>query len=110
MTSGGHTKGPWRFVPSHVSEGDSEVRHPDGWLICCTPSDELAQLIVTAVNTYPAVAELVEALDEACDYFIPRAKMSVVKGAIQKNSEHKLLDKIEASLTRFREAQAGGGR
>lgn len=42
-----HTEGPWKFVPSHIAEGPAEVRAPEGWLICCTSSDEDAELIAS---------------------------------------------------------------
>lgn len=58
------TPGPWKMIPAHISEGDAEVRHPDGWLICTTPSDDLATLIVRAVNDRP---ELIAALERAID-------------------------------------------
>ncbi len=48
----------WKYVPQHIAEGPSEVRHPDGWLICTTPSDELAALIVRAVNHFDEVVEV----------------------------------------------------
>ncbi|CAH1657572.1 hypothetical protein CHELA1G11_13033 [Hyphomicrobiales bacterium] len=54
--------GGWKYVPQHVAEGPSEVRHPDGWLICTTSSDELAALIVRAVNHFD---EAVDTLKEA---------------------------------------------
>ena len=54
------TPGPWKMIPAHISEGDAEVRHPDGWLICTTPSDDLATLIARAVNERP---ELIAALE-----------------------------------------------
>ena len=48
------------MIPAHISEGDAEVRHPDGWLICTTPSDDLATFIVRAVNERD---ELIAALE-----------------------------------------------
>lgn len=57
----GATARPWRFVPSHVAEGPSEVRSPEGWLICTTSSDADAALIERAVNEYePLKARLAE--------------------------------------------------
>ena len=57
----GATARPWRFVPSHVAEGPSEVRSPEGWLICTTSSDADAALIERAVNAYePLKARLAE--------------------------------------------------
>jgi len=45
----------WRYVPSHVAEGPSEVRHKDGWLVCETCSDSYARLMASS-------PDLVEAL------------------------------------------------
>lgn len=57
----GATARPWRFVPSHVAEGPSEVRSPEGWLICTTSSDADAALIERTVNAYePLKARLAE--------------------------------------------------
>ena len=47
------TPRPWQMLPAHITEGQSEIVHPDGWLICTAPSDELATLIVRAVNREP---------------------------------------------------------
>ena len=132
MTSGEHTKGhtelPWRIkttgnignaIEAHAGmpprfEGDDGYR-----TICmvqsCCPSDSLADderanfeanrnLIVTAVNTYPAVAELVKALRMARGYIADDVR--------RKPSEYDPsfdLATIDSALTRFREAQAGGG-
>lgn len=105
-----HTALPWRFVPAHVAEGDAEVRHPDGWLICCTPSDELAKCIVAAANTQPAVADLVKALG------IVRSIIS--EGALTGFNCHDgdWADRLYASqgmsstaLSRFRELEKGNG-
>jgi len=48
----------WSMVPMHIAEGPSEVRSGKGWLICTTPSDELARLIALA----PSLAAEVIAL------------------------------------------------
>lgn len=84
---GEHTELPWRFVPAHVAEGDAEVRHPDGWLICCTPSDELAKCIVAAANTQPAVADLVKALEECAEAKMPGAARAIARSALSRFRE-----------------------
>lgn len=53
---------PWKYVPAHIAEGDAEVRHPDGWLICTTPSDDLAKQIVQSVNAGCDLSEAIEIL------------------------------------------------
>jgi hypothetical protein len=58
-----HTPTPWRFVPWHIAGGPSEVRAPEGWLICTTSSDGNAEFIVKAVNAFEANARLIEALE-----------------------------------------------
>lgn len=43
-----HTPGPWEYVPWHIAEGNSQVRAPEGWLICEASSDSNARLIAAA--------------------------------------------------------------
>ena len=123
MTSGEHTKGA--DLPLTL-DGDIIVapvvgvvaripNHPDNaknW-------QEYANLIVTAVNTYPAVAELVKALEDSRaaiaslqEYALGGAEVEHTDGsgpAYQYPIRDELLSNINSALTRFREAQAGGG-
>jgi hypothetical protein len=52
------TPGPWKFVPWHIAEGPSEVRAPEGWLVCTTASDDDARLIAAAPDLLAALAEV----------------------------------------------------
>jgi hypothetical protein len=57
------TPGPWRFSPWHIEEGPSAVRAPEGWLLCNTPSDADAALIVALVNNLPAILTALQAAE-----------------------------------------------
>jgi len=130
LTSGEHTKGhtelPWRIkttgnignaIEAHAGmpprfEGDDGYRTVCMVQSCC-PSDSLADdertnfeanrnLIITAVNTYPYVAELVKALED-CKAVLGDNDLMFHQRVV---GASKVMD---SALTRFREAQAGGG-
>lgn len=50
----------WGYVPSHLTEGPSEVRHKDGWLVCETCSDSYAMLMAAAPKMLEALREILE--------------------------------------------------
>lgn len=70
---------------------------------------EYANLIVTAVNTYPAVAELVKALEMARQELENGFESDGELEAEHSISAKAVVANIDSALTRFREAQAGGG-
>lgn len=79
------TKGPWQFVPWHIAEGPSEVRAPEGWLICTTSGDANARLIASAPDLYEALRNCSVALNY-CLSLLPqddplRTKVMVTKSA-----------------------------
>lgn len=131
MTSGEHTKGhtelPWMAASAYSSVCGVPIVNQQGRRIANTALpdmpkewDELKQqavidaaFIVTAVNTYPAVAELVKALELSLDTL---HEAEAILGGEYGDHYGPLCEKMieleEASasaLTRFREAQAGGG-
>lgn len=56
------TAGPWIFIPWHIAEGPSEVRAPDGSLVCTTSTDDDARLIAGA----PELLRTARKADCAC--------------------------------------------
>jgi hypothetical protein len=125
----GHTELPWKWHPksadqSHNGSVYSERREGHAYAVAMQPqyvTDEQwkadAQLIVTTVNTYPAVEGLVKALEA-----IERGGVAVLLDAalsdapegfdecpINPNVLQKIVDDSRSALSRFREAQAGGG-
>jgi hypothetical protein len=64
------TPGRWEFVPWHVAEGPSNVRAPEGWVICETSSDDNAYFIAKAREDIPAlIAEVNRLREENSDYW-----------------------------------------
>lgn len=133
MTSGEHTKGhtelPWMAASAYSSVCGVPIVNQQGRRIANTALpdmpkewDELKQqavidaaFIVTAVNTYPAVEGLVEALEA-----IERGGVAVLLDAalsdapegfdecpINPNVLQKIVDDSRSALTRFRELSGG---
>jgi hypothetical protein len=115
----GHTELPWRIkttgnignaIEGHAGmpsryEGDDGFRTVCMVQSCC-PSDSLADderknfeanrsLIVTAVNTYPAIEGLVKALEDS--------RILAVRCC-----DEPLMAEIDSALSRFRSLQNGG--
>lgn len=51
------TPSPWKYVPQHIAESNSQVRAPEGWLLCELPSDDDAWLIASCRNALPALLQ-----------------------------------------------------
>ncbi len=79
-----HTPGPWSYLPRHICESEPEVRAPDGWLICCTASDDDARLIAAAPRILDVLQEILDyrgGADSALDdeYVMDRARAAIAQ-------------------------------
>ncbi len=93
-----HTPGPWTYAPRHICEGEPEVRAPEGWLICCTASDEDARLIAAAPD-WKARAEAAEA-----DLAVLKSQLATAVGTA--NQRWARIAELEARLARVPDREA----
>jgi hypothetical protein len=85
MSAARHTPTPWRFVPWHVAEGPSEVRAPEGWLLCTTSGDADAEFITIACNAHDdLVAALEHCLREHGGFFLAGESERLARAALAK--------------------------
>jgi hypothetical protein len=78
------TPGPWKFVPWHIAEGPSEVRAPEGWLVCTTASDDDARLIAAAPDLLTSCKDLLLRCADPAEEFGPNHAVTQARAAIAK--------------------------
>jgi hypothetical protein len=116
MADKGHTELPWSLNPHHPRLINGGPNHREVAKTSFGADGELAEntananLIVTAVNTYPAVEGLVKALEGARQFITNGIELGYIRmpDSDTPDPAHQRLPQIEAALSRFRSLQNGG--